>query len=104
MSVNRTAHFEKYCPLKYVACVKTIHLMRKVDEIISLHDSPVADSRLRLELMKFSNLKGADCYQLQHIDMKLTAIESSSLISQVIAIRISILFVVRQSLLAAVIM
>jgi hypothetical protein len=52
-----------------------------MDEIISLYDSPTADSRLRLQLMKFSKLKGADWYQLQHIDMELTAIESSSLIS-----------------------
>jgi hypothetical protein len=53
-----------------------------VDEMISLYDTAVADSRLRLQIMKFSKLKGVDFYQLQQqqIDVELTAIESSSLI------------------------
>jgi hypothetical protein len=78
---EETSHFEKYCPLNYGVCVQIIRLRGKVDEIISLYDNPVADSRLRLQLMKFSKLKGADWYQLQHMDVELTAIESSSLMS-----------------------
>jgi hypothetical protein len=80
MTLKSTSHFEEYRLLKCNACVKPIHLGRKGDEIISSYDSPVADSRLRLQLMTFSKLKGADWYQLQHTEVELTAIEPSSLI------------------------